>query len=433
VTTPDPLLVRAQREATLAARQLAESWEEINLLYSIGEILGRTVSLSEAATTILSEISETVGAGLGAIYTVDVARGVLVPVATIGADLESLPAIGIDVETSVAARVYRTHHPLLAPAGELDGAKEKAVRRGAMLCVPVLGASSQGSVPLGVLSLSGRRSGDFTAGDQKLVAAIATQIGTAIQIDRLVRASMEQGRLAHEMQLAHDLQMRLLPDTDSVAPALCAARVEPAQSVGGDFYHLFKKSDGRIGVLIGDVSSHGYRAALIMALTMSAMAIHAQASDDPGETIGKLLQSLEGELQETEMFLSLCYAVVDPLHATMHYTNTGHPHAFVMTADGTAERLLATDPPLGLGSQPPHAATHSWHTGDSLLVLFTDGIADARDAAGAVLGESRVLDVIRARRKDAPSRIVDGVFALVEGHMGAVPALDDQAIVILRA
>jgi sigma-B regulation protein RsbU (phosphoserine phosphatase) len=209
--------------------------------------------------------------------------------------------------------------------------------------------------------------------------------------------------------------------------------VEPAQSVGGDFYHLFKKSEGRIGVLIGDVSSHGYRAALIMALTMSAMAIHAQATDDPGETIGNLLASLEGELQETEMFLSLCYAVVDPLHATVHYTNTGHPHAFVMTADGTAERLVATDPPLGLGSQRPHAATHPWHTGDSLLILFTDGIADARDAAGAVLGEARVLEVIRARRKDAPSRIVDGVFALVEGHMGAVPPLDDQAIVVLRA
>ena len=68
-----------------------------------------------------------------------------------------------------------------------------------------------------------------------------------------------------------------------------------------------------------------------------------------------------------------------------------------------------------------------------LLVLFTDGISDARDATGAALGETRVLDVVRARRHDAPTRVVDGVFSLLEGHMsGAAPA-DDQAIVVLRS
>ena len=95
--------------------------------------------------------------------------------------------------------------------------------------------------PLGVVNLSDRRSGQpFTAGDQKLIAAIATQIGTAIQNTRLVRASVEQQRLSHEMQLAHDLQMKLLPTIAIVAPdAMVAARVVPAESVGGDFYNLF--------------------------------------------------------------------------------------------------------------------------------------------------------------------------------------------------
>ena len=85
------------------------------------------------------------------------------------------------------------------------------------------------------------------------------------------------------MQLAHDLQMKLLPSADVVAPdAEASARVVPAESVGGDFYHLFPLGPGRTGVMIGDVSGHGYRAALIMALAMSASAIHAQATDDPG-------------------------------------------------------------------------------------------------------------------------------------------------------
>ena len=215
--------------------------------------------------------------------------------------------------------------------------------------------------------------------------------------------------------------------------ATCAARVEPALSVGGDFYHLFKLGQGRTGVLIGDVSSHGYQAALIMALTMSAMAIHAQNSDDPAQTVTALLASLADELKQTEMFLSLCYVVIDPEQGELRYANTGHPHAFVVRADGTAERLTATDPPLGLGNAAPQLSRREWHKGVDMLVLFTDGVSDARDDRGRVLGEAKVLDVVKARRSEPPQRVVDGVFALVEGHMGRVTPEDDQALVVLRS
>src|SRR5262249_48233796 len=156
----------------------------------------------------------------------------------------------------------------------------------------------RGAEQLGVVNLSDRRSGQpFTAGDQKLIAAIATQIGTAIQNTRLVRASVEQQRLAHEMQLAHDLQMKLLPGDAIVAPeGRVPARVAPAESVGGDFYNLFRIKNGKTGVMIGDVSGHGYQAALIMALAMSAAAIHSQATEDPGQVLHALMSTLREEL-----------------------------------------------------------------------------------------------------------------------------------------
>jgi sigma-B regulation protein RsbU (phosphoserine phosphatase) len=425
----------ARREATLAAQQLSESWEEINLLYSIGEILGRTLNLDDAARTILNEISETVGAKRAAIFVYEAGAGLLRPVAALGADVAKLKPIAIDDEGSVAARGFRLLRPLLVPEGELESPLEAPVRKGAMLSVPIIWTTPTGGVPLGVVTLSGRRTSErFTAGDQKLVAAIASQIGTAIQIDHLVKASVATERLAHEMQLAHELQMRLLPSPGVVAPdATCAARVEPATSVGGDFYHLFKLGQGRTGVLIGDVSSHGYQAALIMALTMSAMAIHAQGSDDPARTVTALLASLADELRQTEMFLSLCYVVVDPERGELRYANTGHPHAFVVAADGTVDRLTATDPPLGLGTEAPRLSRRAWHRDSDVLILFTDGVSDARDDRGRVLGEARVLDVVKARRAESPQRVVDGVFALVEGHMGRVTPEDDQALVVLRS
>jgi sigma-B regulation protein RsbU (phosphoserine phosphatase) len=170
-----------------------------------------------------------------------------------------------------------------------------------------------------------------------------------------------------------------------------------------------------------------------MALTMSAMAIHAQNSEDPAEAISALLASLAHELRQTEMFLSLCYVVIDPARGELRYTNTGHPHAFVVAADGTVDRLTATDPPLGLGVDAPHGSRRAWHPASDLLVLFTDGVSDARDDRGRVLGEARVLDVVKARRAEPPQRVVDGVFALVEGHMGRVTPDDDQALVVLRS
>ena len=133
------------------------------------------------------------------------------------------------------------------------------------------------------------------------------------------------------------------------------------------------------------------------------------------------------------MFLSLCYVVIDPERGELRYANTGHPHAFVVSADGTVERLTAIDPPLGLGTDAPRGSRRPWRRGSDLLVLFTDGISDARDDRGRVLGEKRVLEVVKARRAESPQRVVDGVFALVEGHMGRVTPEDDQALVVLRS
>jgi sigma-B regulation protein RsbU (phosphoserine phosphatase) len=304
-----------------------------------------------------------------------------------------------------------------------------------MMSVPIMWTSPEGGEPLGVVNLSERRSGHpFTAGDQKLVAAIATQIGTAIQNARLVRASLAQQRLVQEMELAHDLQMRLLPTGAVVAPqAEVAARVVPAESVGGDFYNLFRLGPDATGAMIGDVSSHGYRAALIMALAMSASTIHAQGSTDPGETVAALQASLRDELRTTEMFITLFYAVVDRATSELRYANMGHPHAFVVGSTGDIQRLPALDAPLGMIDSRPHAATRPWTCGRDLLVLFTDGISDARDRADARLGEQAVLDTVRAHRHRPVVEIIERVFGTLRMHTGDVPPRDDLTLIVLRS
>ncbi|HKW49444.1 MAG TPA: GAF domain-containing SpoIIE family protein phosphatase [Gemmatimonadaceae bacterium] len=422
-------------EVEHAANELAERYEEINLLYTISEILGRTVSLEEASRTILTEISETVGARRASILVHDPETDTLQVVAALGADPSQTPSISVQDVCSVSARVFRTQHPLLAEGDQMQCPAEAPYRRGAMLSVPIMWTTPRGGEPLGVVNLSDRRSSQpFTAGDQKLIAAIATQIGTAIQNTRLVRASLTQERLLYEMELAHDLQMKLLPAAAIVEPdAVVAARVMPAESVGGDFYNLFRLGDHRVGAMIGDVSGHGYQAALIMALTMSASAIHAQTTADPGETLHALFSTVRDELATTEMFISAFYGVVDRSRREMLYANTGHPHAFVVGADGNCERLAANAPPLGMAEEHPRTQRRAWDPANDLLVLFTDGLSDARSRSGERLGEEALLETIRQHHHEAPSAILERLIELVEAHSEGMARRDDQTIVLLRS
>jgi sigma-B regulation protein RsbU (phosphoserine phosphatase) len=236
------------------------------------------------------------------------------------------------------------------------------------------------------------------------------------------------------MQLAHDLQMKLLPNDAVVAPeAIVAARVVPAESVGGDFYNLFRLGGGKTGVMIGDVSGHGYQAALIMALTMSAAAIHSQTTTDPSEVLHALMVTLKDELAMTEMFISTFYGVIDPWAGELRFANTGHPHAFRLTEAGEFERLAASEPPIGMDDRRPLTGRRPWSAGRDLLVLFTDGVTDARNRMGDRLGEDRVLEAIRADRSKEPAAILESVAAVLEGHTKGAIRRDDLTIVLVRS
>jgi phosphoserine phosphatase RsbU/P len=427
--------LQASLEVEHAAGELAERYEEINLLYTIGEILGRTVALEEAAHTILTEICETVGARRATVLVHDAPSRELRVVAALGARPASLPSIRVDDECSITARVFRTMYPEIAEDDAEACPQERDHRDGAMLSVPIIWSTARGPQPLGVVNLSGRRGHQpFTAGDQKLIAAIATQIGTAIQNARLVRASISQQRLAHEMQMAHDLQMKLLPAGDELAPdADAAARVVPAESVGGDLYNLFRLGRGRVGALLGDVSGHGYQAALIMALVMSASAIHAKGTGDPGAMLDSVMGSLREELAATEMFLSAFYAVIDRSNGVLRYANAGHPSVFVLHGDGSVERLPALDPPMGLTNEALHTGKRKWDAAGDLLLLFTDGVSDARNRNGERFGEERVLDVVRTHRIEASAAVVDRVFRAVEEFLDGARARDDLTVIVVRS
>ncbi|MGH7336910.1 MAG: PP2C family protein-serine/threonine phosphatase, partial [Myxococcota bacterium] len=417
---------------------------EIDLIYTISEILGHTIRLDEAANRILREVSNVVRARRATLLVYDAKANVLRLAAARGVELGEIDPIEVDDPESVAARVFREMRIISydpndkrATPPRPSNPTNRGYRGKAFLSVPVVYASpGRPSTPIGVINLTDRQGEDaFTAGDRKLVAAIANQIGAAIENARLVQRDLNQQRVQRELELAHDLQLKLLPSPAVVASkAEVAARCIPAESVGGDFYNLLSLHGERVGVMIGDVSSHGFGAALIMALAMAASGIHAETAESPSEALRKLEQSLSEELAETEMFLSLCYAVVDPAQGKVWYANAGHAHAFLVATDtGEVTRLEATRPPLGLGGTGTEQVI-PFRRGRAILCFYTDGLTDARDQRGDAerFGEQRVL-AHALNLKERPAReILEAVFANIAAFTGGAPALDDRTLVIVK-
>ena len=426
-------VLRHDAEARFFGRELAERYEEITLLYSISEILGAVLSLEEAAGTILSEVVEILGVSRAALWIHNAEQGQLELIAAVGGQGQTAP-IPVADSSSVTAAVFRDRRPVILEAGD-EFPRSKGmpdISRGSFLSVPVSYTPPEGETrTIGVINLIGRGTGEsFSAGDQKLISAIASQIGAAVENSRLVTESLRRERWARELELAHDLQLKLLPP---LAPfegyAEVAARCAPADSVGGDFYHLFRLPGGKIGVMIGDVSSHGFGAALIMALTISAVGIHASEGDSPAEVLRRTHQALIDELETTEMYLTLFYGVIDPAEGRITFVNAGHSHAFRITGAGEAVRLEATDPPFGIVDRDTYREeTAPWVGGEDLLLLFTDGLPDAL-GLGEVEGERALLDAVGV--PDAPlADILERLFAL-RGGASEAPA-DDRTAVLVR-
>lgn len=430
--------LRHDEEIRSFSREIAERYEEITLLYSISEILGSIISLEDASQTILAEVTSILGAKRAALWVCDGEERVLRLAAAVGGGGQTAP-IQVDDPCSVTAEVFREGRAVILSPGEAHPRGEcppATVAHGAFLSVPVSYTPPEGETrPVGVINLVGRSTGEaFSAGDLKLLSAIASQIGAAVENNRLISESLRQERIEREMELAHDLQLKLLPPLEQFAGyGQVAARCVPAESVGGDFYHLFRLPGPRLGVMIGDVSSHGFGAALIMALTMSAVAIHASEGDPPAEVLRRTHRALIDELETTEMYLSLFYGVIDPARGCITYANAGHPHAFVVSAEGTARRLAATDLPFGIVDRDEyHEAEAPWAGGEDLLFLFTDGLSDALEA-GEVEGERILLNEVERARGEEPEAIVARLFARAgeEAEARSVPA-DDRTAVVVR-
>ncbi|WP_420448235.1 PP2C family protein-serine/threonine phosphatase [Candidatus Palauibacter sp.] len=239
--------------------------------------------------------------------------------------------------------------------------------------------------------------------------------------ERLLARRLRRERVLAELEIARDLQLRLLPPPEDFRDlGRVAARCDPALSLGGDFYYLVRLADGCLGVMLGDVSSHGPSAALIMARTLSAVAVATGTEAEPAAALDAMHGQLRAALASTEMYMTLFYGVIDPGRGELRYANAGHPYAYLLGSDGI-RRLAALEPPVGVAPLQPYRQARLPCAGETLLA-FTDGLAELSDPLETP--DARVRRRIDRGDLD-PETLVAALFADSDDEM----RLDDRTAV----
>jgi sigma-B regulation protein RsbU (phosphoserine phosphatase) len=267
----------------------------------------------------------------------------------------------------------------------------------------------------------------------RLITGIAHQAAVAIESKYLYERKAEQERMTRELELAHDIQARLIPSHLPAPPGWeVAAFWQSVQEVGGDFYDFIEVAPNHLGIVVADVAGKGMPAALYMAVTRSLLRAIAPGQIDPRPVLTRTNQLLLPDTQRG-MFVSLFYAVLNTETGLLTYANAGHNPPLYVTAAGRTKALRTRG--LVLGVQPdivPEVGQLQLNAGDG-IVMYTDGVTEAAGtSANTFFGEARLRHMVRTNWPAGPQAIVDKVRQAVEAFSVTTYPADDFTLLVLR-
>jgi serine phosphatase RsbU (regulator of sigma subunit)/anti-sigma regulatory factor (Ser/Thr protein kinase) len=302
---------------------------------------------------------------------------------------------------------------------------------GVALVVPLV---TQGEL-IGTLNLGPRLSEqDYSTDDRRLLATLAAQAAPAIRVAQLVREqaaeAAERERIEQELKVAQLIQQQFLPrELPKLPEWQIAAYYGPAREVGGDFYDFIELGEGRIGVVVGDVTDKGVPAALVMARTHSILRAEAPRLVDPGRVLARANDLLVPEMP-ARMFVTCLYGVLEPATGRFVFANAGHNLPYVRTDAGVIE-LRATGMPLGLMPGVAYEEREAVVAGGSAMLLYSDGLVEAHDPGREMYGFPRLRQAMAA--DEASSELIDHLLDGLHAFTGSGwEQEDDITLVALR-
>ena len=312
---------------------------------------------------------------------------------------------------------------------QLDSPAVAALRgAGVKMVVPLI---SQGEL-IGLLNLGRRLSDqDYSTDDRRLLEKLAAQASPAVRVAQLVREQEAEvrarERINQELRVAQLIQQQFLPKTVPDLPGWqIAAFYRAAAEVGGDFYDFIELSEGRVGLVVGDVTGHGVPAALVMATTRSILRSEAPRLVAPSAVLERVNDFLHDDIP-ANMFVTCLYAVLDPRTGALTFANAGHDLPFVRRGDAV-EELRATGMPLGAMPGMRYQEKQAVLNPGDVLLLHSDGLAEAHDSSRAMFGFPRMRALMG--QLGIGQELIDGLMDALHTFTGAAWEQEDDITLV---
>ncbi len=287
---------------------------------------------------------------------------------------------------------------------------------------------------IGLLYLDSLNFGrEFTVEDLNLVTVMANIAAIRIEHARLVQQEESRKVLDHELERAAEIQRRLLPSQAPEVPGFDIAGYNaPCRTVGGDYYDFLTYSDGRVALLIGDVSGKGLGAALLMSSLQARAQVFLENPDDLAEQVSKLNRSVAGNCPGN-CFITFFVAVLNSASGELVYCNAGHNPPLLIRHSGNVESLEASGIPLGISRAAQYQQNSCRIEKGDVLVLFSDGVTEARGVDGEQeFGEDRLISVVQGERDGSVDDIIERIRGEILSFSNGSPASDDITLVLAR-
>jgi sigma-B regulation protein RsbU (phosphoserine phosphatase) len=380
---------------------------ELESLYDIGLSIAGTLNIDELADEVLFRMISLINARRAALLLRD------------GDSFKKYREFGeIDIVDDVLREVVAR-----GEAVSLDD--------GTVVAVPIKGNNEI----IGLLAAAECESRDggvtaFDANSLRLLSLFANQVAIALENARLHKEALAKQAMEREMELAATIQRDILPKSLPRAERIeVAALSKPAKQVGGD-YHAFFEREGTLTTIVADVSGKSMPAALLVSAFHAAL----QLLFDEGRELGDIATELNRHLHSwsaENKFVTMILIRVDPESETLEFINAGHNPCYVLTG-GRIEQLKSHGLPIGiLGTSRYMTQTRPFPTG-SMVVLYSDGITEAENAAGEEFENERLETLLTAHADDSAGALRDAIADAVDTFVGDAPQKDDQTLVIAR-
>jgi sigma-B regulation protein RsbU (phosphoserine phosphatase) len=281
----------------------------------------------------------------------------------------------------------------------------------------------------------------FTAGGVDYVAKpfqveeVMARVETHLSLRRLHRQLQEaNAKMARELALAGQVQATFLSRQLPEVPGWqLVATLRPARETSGDFYDLSLLANGRLGILIADVVDKGVGAALYMALSCTLIRTYAAQYPAQPEPVLSAVNRRIFEDTEADQFTTLFYGILDAATGSLTYCNAGHcPACLIRAADGgDIAQLVRTGMPLGVMEDATWEQRSVEIAPGGGLVLYTDGITDAQNAASEFYGQERLMSSLQLNHGRSAQEIHDAIMGDVERFTGQAAQQDDIALAVI--